>query len=121
MKWIYDAVTLKNPMQCRFEFALRTRGMIRAVIKERFGIQLSLASIGRLRAQLGLTFQKPLMRAFSRIPRWWKIGWRVSIPRSGRGPGGSDPRFSLEMKPEYDRIFIPAQQGRRRQRLRWFG
>jgi len=68
MKWIYDAVTLKNPMQYKFEFALWTRGMIRTVIKERFGIQLSLASVGRLLAQLGLTCQKPLMRAFQQNP-----------------------------------------------------
>jgi transposase len=68
MKWIYDAVTLKNPMQYKFEFALWTRAMIRTVIKERFGIQLSLASVGRLLAQLGLTCQKPLMRAFQQNP-----------------------------------------------------
>ena len=68
MKWIYDAVTLKNPMQYKFEFALWTRGMIRTVIKERFRIQLSLASVGRLLAQLGLTCQKPLMRAFQQNP-----------------------------------------------------
>lgn len=68
MKWIYDAVTLKNPMQYKFAFALWTRGMIRTVIKERFGIHLSLASVGRLLAQLGLTCQKPLMRAFQQNP-----------------------------------------------------
>jgi hypothetical protein len=55
-------------MQHKFEFALGTRGMIRTVIKESFGIQLSLASVGRLLAQLGLTRQKPLMRAFQQNP-----------------------------------------------------
>ncbi len=61
MKWIYDAVTLKNRKQYTFEFALWTRGIIRTVIKERPGIQLSLAFVGRLLAQLGMTCPKPLI------------------------------------------------------------
>jgi transposase len=68
IKWVYDAVTLKSPLQFKFEFALWTRRMIRTVIKERFGVELSLASVGRLLAQLGLTCQKPLTRAFQQQP-----------------------------------------------------
>jgi len=68
MKWIYNTVTLKNPLQFKFEFALWTRRMIRDLIAERYGIQLSLTSVGRLLAQLGLTCQKPLMRAFQQNP-----------------------------------------------------
>lgn len=68
IKWIYDAVTRKSPLQFKFEFALWTRRMIRTVIKQRFGVELSLASVGRLLAQLGLTCQKPLTRAFQQQP-----------------------------------------------------
>jgi len=68
MKWIYDTVTLKSPLQFKFDFALWTRRMIRTLIKERLRVELSLPSVGRLLAQLGLTCQKPLMRAFQQDP-----------------------------------------------------
>jgi len=81
MKWIYDAVTLKNPLQYKFEFALWTRPMIRALIRDKFGIRLSVASVGRLLAQLGLTCQKPLMRAFQQNPTLVEEWLRDEYPR----------------------------------------
>ena len=68
MKWIYDTVTRRNPLQYKFEFALWTRRMIQVLIRKRLGVKLSLASIGRLLAQMGLTCQKPLARAFQQNP-----------------------------------------------------
>jgi transposase len=81
MKWIYDAITLKNPLQFKFEFALWTRPMIRALIKDKMSICLSLASIGRLLAQLGLTCQKPLMGAFQQNPTLVEKWLREEYPR----------------------------------------
>jgi transposase len=88
MKWIYDAVTLKNPLQYKFEFALWTRRMIRDLLREKFDIRLSLTSVGRLLAQLGLTCQKPLMRAFqqnrSLVERWLKEEYPMIRARAKR-------------------------------------
>ena len=61
---IYNTVTTKNPMQLRFPFALWTRAMIRTLIQRKYGIKLSVISVGRLVAQMGLSCQKPLSRAF---------------------------------------------------------
>lgn len=66
IKWLFDVLTQKNPQQLKFEFALWTREMIQKIIKDQFGIRLSLPSIGRLLAQLGFTCQKPLYKAIQK-------------------------------------------------------
>jgi transposase len=41
IKWIYDTVTLKNPQQLKFPFALWTRSMVAVLIRRQFNIKLS--------------------------------------------------------------------------------
>ena len=55
MKWLYQTITGKNPLQFRFEFALWTREMIRMLLREEFSLKLSVSSVGRLLRQLGLS------------------------------------------------------------------
>jgi transposase len=76
MEWIYDTVTMKDPRQLKFPFALWTSLMVAELIRRQFNISLSKASVCRLMNQLGLSSQKPLWRAFQkdteRVANWVK-------------------------------------------------
>jgi transposase len=64
----------KDPRQYGFEFGLWTRQIVRTMIRDKFDIDMCLTSVGKLLAQLELTPQKPLRRAYERDParieRW---------------------------------------------------
>lgn len=65
---VFGWVNGKNPRQYGFDFGLWTRQIVRELISRKFGVQLSLASVGTLLARLGLTPQKPLQQAYQRDP-----------------------------------------------------
>lgn len=64
MQWVYETVTMKDPRQMKFTFALWTTGMLARLISKKFGVTLSRTSVGRLLHQMGLTPQRPMWRAY---------------------------------------------------------
>ena len=71
---LFRWVNGKNPQQYGFDCGLWTRNLVRTLLVEKFGVKLSLASVGALLARLNLTAQQPLQRAYQRDPvaieRW---------------------------------------------------
>ena len=63
VRWLYNAITMKSPLQFKLPLALWTRPIVGAIIRDRHGISLSRVSVGRLLPKLGLTCQRPLFRA----------------------------------------------------------
>jgi transposase len=61
-KWIVG----KDPRQWGFDFGLWTRKIVGQMILDRFGVHYTLPAVGRLLAQLDITPQKPLRRAYQR-------------------------------------------------------
>lgn len=70
VKRIYYTVTMKNPLQLKFPFALWTRQMVRTLIWRRWGIRLSLASVGRLLAQLGFRVRSRCFERSNKTGPW---------------------------------------------------
>jgi transposase len=80
IRFVYQTVTTKNPMQMKFEFALWTRDMVRELIREHFNVRLSEVSVGRLLRKLGLSPQRPLARAYQRDPQLVEAWMREQYP-----------------------------------------
>ena len=77
-KRVFRWVNGRDPRQYGFDFGLWTRHVVAQLIEDRFGVQLSLASVGTLLARLGLTPQKPLQRAYERDPEAIEA-WKTQV------------------------------------------
>jgi transposase len=58
----------KDPRQYGFDFGLWTRRILVCLIERKLKKKLSITTVGRLLAKLGITPQKPLRRAYERDP-----------------------------------------------------
>ncbi len=81
IRWLYGTITQKGPLQLQLPFALWTRAQMRARIAQRCGVRLRLVLNGRLLAQLGLTCQKPLFRAYQQNPALVAAWLRTEYPK----------------------------------------
>lgn len=78
----------KDPRQFGFDFGLWTRNIVAKLIEERMGIRLGVTAVGRILAEMGITPQKPLRRAYERDPeaiaKWKTTTYRKLKTRAKR-------------------------------------
>lgn len=82
----------KDPRQYGIDFGLWTRAIVKELILERFGIEISISSVGVLLASLNITPQKPLQRAYQRDPiaiSEWKTKVYPRIKKASKKAGGA--------------------------------
>jgi transposase len=58
----------KDPRQYGFDFGLWTRQIVAELIEQKLGLRLGATAVGRLLAELDITPQRPLRRAYERDP-----------------------------------------------------
>lgn len=74
---VVRTITDRTPDQLKMPFVLWTREAVVQLIEQRFGVRLSVWTVGRMLARWGLTPQKPVRRAWEQNPeeveRWLKV------------------------------------------------
>lgn len=75
-RWIIG----KDPRQYGFDFGLWTRRIIQSLILDRMEIDVGLTAVGRMLAQLNITPQKPLRRAYERDPEAVQLWLEETYP-----------------------------------------
>src|SRR5436853_4419044 len=85
-------ITDTDPRDHGFVVALWTREIVRQLIKARFGVALTVASIGRTLHDLGFSAQRPLYRAEQADPaavaRWTEVEY-PQIAAAAKATGGT--------------------------------
>lgn len=66
---VFRWINGRNPLQYGLDFGLWTRQIVSTLIKQKFGVRMGVTTVGALLAQLGITPQKPLQRAYQRDPQ----------------------------------------------------
>lgn len=73
---VFRWINGRDPRQFGFDFGLWTRRIVQELIADKLGMDLGLTAVGRLLAELQITPQKPLRRAYERDPvaiaKWMK-------------------------------------------------
>jgi transposase len=86
-KWIVG----QDPRQLQFDFALWTRQMVRDLIRKKFGVEYTPQAVGSILRRLGLSPQRPLVRAYEQNPELvsrWKEEEYPAIVKAAKAAGG---------------------------------
>jgi transposase len=83
-KQVYIWINGKDPRQHGFGFGLWTRKIVADMIERHFGIIMGVTAIGKLLAELNITPQKPLRRAYERDPEAIEVWKNKTYPKIKR-------------------------------------
>jgi transposase len=86
------ALLKKSPQQLEFDFGLWTRKMVAELVLRRFDVELSPVSVGRLLRRMGMSPQRPIVRAYEQDPeavRRWKTEEYPAIRAEAAAQGAS--------------------------------
>ena len=74
--WIVKTIMDKTPDQLKLPYYLWTRSAVQKLIKDKYGLELSRWTVGRMLKKWGLTPQKPAKRSYRRndkaVKKWLK-------------------------------------------------
>ncbi len=97
--WVAKTIVDKRPDQIKLPFYLWTREAVQRLIAKRYGIHVSVWTIGRYLAEWGFTPQKPIRRAYEQDPKAIKRWLKESYPqiRQQANQEGADIYWGDEM------------------------
>lgn len=81
LQWLYDAVTLGNPQNYKFDFCLWSLSVMRSLLKRERGVTLSKSAISRLLKFLGLSPQRPLYKSYKQDPKALEAYLQQTFPQ----------------------------------------
>lgn len=89
--WIREQIIGGSPQQMKLPFAMWTRPAIKALIKDRFGLDLQDRLVGKYLKRWGFTPQRPIKRALEQRPeevaKWLKETYPALVARA-KAEGG---------------------------------
>jgi transposase len=92
MAQLRSIIVGREPRQLQLDFALWTRELVREVIRRKFGVTYTLPAVGNILHDLGLSPQRPLVRAYEQNPelvRRWKEEEYPAIHAAAKAAGAS--------------------------------
>ena len=79
--WLRDQIVGSTPQQMKLPFALWSRPAIKALIRERYGIEMQDRLVGKYLKRWGFTPQRPVKRALEQRPEAVSCGLNESYPK----------------------------------------
>jgi transposase len=80
VRQLWSWIVGRDPRQFQFDFALWTRKIVGQLIRDRFGVEMTPQSVGKLLRRLGFSPQRPLYRAYQQNPEAVAAWREVEFP-----------------------------------------